>query len=97
MIILKDCILLIYFCMDDTYPYLFQTMYTSSKPGSIYVIDCECRTPTIPYGDSFYIINRYCLTRVADTKSRLHITSQIVYLKNVFFKSKLNLVDFYVL
>lgn len=64
-----------------------QRMYPSSKQGCLYVIDTECQSPTIPYGDSFYVVNRYCLTRVSLLTSRLHITSQVIYLKSVFFKS----------
>ncbi|ESO08607.1 hypothetical protein HELRODRAFT_74724, partial [Helobdella robusta] len=66
-----------------------QVMHTESEPGRFYLIDCECVNEGIPYGENFFITNRYCLSRLSDKRSRLKITSQINYKKNVwgFIKS----------
>ncbi|XP_074653510.1 protein Aster-B-like isoform X2 [Tubulanus polymorphus] len=61
-----------------------QLYYSHSKPGVIYVIDCETINGRIPYGDSFGILNRYCITRVNTLKCRLKVTSEIVYKKSVW-------------
>ncbi len=35
-------------------------MDAQSKPGLIYVIESDCSQRDIPYGDNFYVQNRYC-------------------------------------
>ena len=63
----------------------FQTWYSQySKAGVIHVIDTEVVNAGVPYSDNFYVINRYCITRVAKNRTRLRITSQIKYRKNVW-------------
>jgi len=47
-------------------------------------VDTECVNGGIPYSDSFYVVNRYCMTRVSATTTHLIITSQIKYRKNVW-------------
>ena len=59
-------------------------MYPESRPGQFYLIDTECVNGGIPYGENFYVINRFCITRVSSGKCRLRITSQIKYRKNVW-------------
>lgn len=54
------------------------------KPGHFYLVDTECVNSGIPYGDNFYVVNRYCLSRVSSNKCRLLITSQIKYRKSVW-------------
>lgn len=61
-----------------------QTCLKESKPGSLYVIDCECNMNGIPYGDTFMVVNRYCLTRVLKNRSRLKVTTEIRYKKSVW-------------
>ncbi|ELU06592.1 hypothetical protein CAPTEDRAFT_213042 [Capitella teleta] len=54
------------------------------KPGRFYLIDTEATNSGIPYADSFYVENRYCISRVGLHKCRLLITSQIKYRKSVW-------------
>ena len=59
-------------------------MYPESRPGQFYLIDTECVNGGIPYGENFYVVNRFCIARVSSSKCRLRITSQIKYRKNVW-------------
>ncbi len=36
----------------------------------------------IPYGDTFYTVCRYCVTRVAHNKTRLRVTANIKFKKS---------------
>ncbi|XP_068685405.1 protein Aster-B-like [Montipora foliosa] len=56
----------------------------NSVPGKVYVVQAEVNNEGIPYGDSFYIINRYCITRTSKMTSRLRITSDVFYQKSVW-------------
>lgn len=58
--------------------------YKSSQPGQMYLIDAECTPLGIPYADAFYVMNRYCLTRVSKEKCRLRVTSEVKYRKSVW-------------
>ena len=58
--------------------------YKSSQPGVMYLIDAECTPLGIPYADAFYVINRYCLTRVSKEKCRLRVTSEVKFRKSVW-------------
>ncbi|XP_055958591.1 protein Aster-B [Patella vulgata] len=60
-----------------------QTCYKQSKPGIIYVVDCQCENNGIPYADSFFVITQYCLTRVTKDKCRLRVTGEVKYKKSV--------------
>lgn len=60
-----------------------QVCYKESKPGKGYCVDCECCNGGIPYGDSFYVVNRYCLTRISLTKCRVRVTSALRFRKHV--------------
>jgi len=59
-------------------------MYPESRPGQFYLIDTECVNGGIPYGENFYVVNRFCIARISSSKCRLRITSQIKYRKNVW-------------
>jgi len=59
-------------------------MLNISSPGRLYVIDVEANQAGIPYADSFYIINHFCLVKMSDTESRLTIYSQLKYRKSVW-------------
>ncbi|KAL3886103.1 hypothetical protein ACJMK2_026124 [Sinanodonta woodiana] len=60
-----------------------QVCYQQSQPGMMYIIDGECYPMGIPYADSFYVVNRYCLTRVSKDKCRLRVTSEVRFKKTV--------------
>ncbi|KAF4519428.1 hypothetical protein B566_EDAN008655 [Ephemera danica] len=61
-----------------------QTMHACSRPGRIYVIDSEANNSGIPYADSFYIQNHFCLLRVSESQSRLTVYCQVKYRKSVW-------------
>ncbi|KAI0212347.1 Protein Aster-B [Lamellibrachia satsuma] len=67
-----------------SYSHEKQTCYASSRPGLSYLIDAEFINSGIPYGENFYVINRYCLTRVTSHKCRLRVTSEINFRKKVW-------------
>ncbi|WAR04740.1 ASTRB-like protein [Mya arenaria] len=58
--------------------------YKQSQPGVMYLIDAECTPLGIPYSDAFYVMNRYCLTRVSKGKCRLRVTSEVKYRKSLW-------------
>ncbi|CAL1537178.1 unnamed protein product [Lymnaea stagnalis] len=60
-----------------------QICYNMSKAGRIYHVDCECCNGGIPYADSFYVLLRYCLTRVSPIKCRVVVTGELKYKKHV--------------
>ncbi|XP_025101004.1 GRAM domain-containing protein 1B-like isoform X1 [Pomacea canaliculata] len=60
-----------------------QICYKESTPGKMYCVDCEIGHSGIPYSDSFYVVLRYCLTRVSRTKCRVRITSELKFRKHV--------------
>ncbi|GFS26913.1 GRAM domain-containing protein 1B-like [Elysia marginata] len=60
-----------------------QICYAMSRPGRIYHVDCECCNGGIPYAESFYVLLRYCLTRVSKTKCRVVVTGELKYRKHV--------------
>ena len=61
-----------------------------SKPGEIYTVDAEACNAGIPYADSFFVSNHWCLTRESATETRVCVWSAVKYKKNVwgFMKSK---------
>ena len=59
-------------------------MHCQSQPGEFYLIDAEVINGKIPYGEDFYVMSRYCLSRVTNSRCRLRITSQIKYRKKVW-------------
>ena len=72
----------------------FQTMRHSSRPGQIYLIDVDAINTGIPYADSFYVTQHWCLSRIAPgdpefvqgakDSSRIALISNIVYKKTVW-------------
>ncbi|GFO33639.1 gram domain-containing protein 1b-like [Plakobranchus ocellatus] len=60
-----------------------QICYAMSRPGRIYHVDCECCNGGIPYSESFYVLLRYCLTRVSKAKCRVVVTGELKYRKHV--------------
>lgn len=61
-----------------------QHCFQSSVPGKLYIIQTEINNEGIPYGDSFYITNRYCMTRTSNMTSRLRVSSEVTYQKSVW-------------
>jgi len=71
-----------------------QTMRHSSKSGQMYLIDVDAFNGGIPYADSFYVTQNFCLTRlppsdpefVAGAKEccRLNLIANIKYKKTVW-------------
>merc|ERR1719391_652902 len=71
-----------------------QTMRHSSRPGQIYLIDVDALNTGIPYADSFYVTQHWCLSRIAPgdpefvqgakDSSRIALISNIVYKKTVW-------------
>ena len=89
------------------FPSAFQTMRHSSRPGQIYLIDVDAINTGIPYADSFYVTQHWCLSRIAPgdpefvqgakDSSRIALISNIVYKKTVWgivkSKSISNLIE----
>ncbi|XP_067928922.1 protein Aster-A-like isoform X2 [Watersipora subatra] len=62
-----------------------QYMRAESKPGSFYCIDCESLSdPSLPYGDNFYVWNRYCISRITKSSCHVVVRTKICYMKSVF-------------
>ena len=70
--------------MDYSGAFFSQICHAESRPSYSYVIDCEVVNGGIPYGDNFYVANRYCITRVSNSSCRLRICSRIIYRKSVW-------------
>lgn len=61
-----------------------QVLLPQSQPGSLYLVEAEVTNGGIPYGDSFYVANHYCLTREADGGTKVIMWSNVKYKKNVW-------------
>lgn len=61
-----------------------QVLLPQSQPGSLYLVEAEVTNGGIPYGDSFYVANHYCLTREADGSTKVIMWSNVKYKKNVW-------------
>lgn len=65
--------------------YHLQFIRKESKPGSFYCVDCESlNDPSLPYAENFYVWNRYCISRLTKSTSRVTVRSKICYRKSVF-------------
>lgn len=53
-----------------------------------YVIDCNSRTPNIPYGDSFQTASRFCITFATKDSCRVLISIGVKFSKNPLVKCK---------
>uniref|UniRef100_A0A3Q0KVC3 VASt domain-containing protein n=1 Tax=Schistosoma mansoni TaxID=6183 RepID=A0A3Q0KVC3_SCHMA len=66
-----------------------QTLLPSeSISGKRYIIDAKVTNHAVPLSNCFYVVSRYCLLYVNRTTSRLHVSSQVIYEKPVFFGAK---------
>ena len=74
--------------------FVSQTLWSDSRPGELYVVDSESLTPEVPYGNSFYLVSRFCMSRVNSRQTRVQINSIIKYRTKLlgFIKGKLNLL-----
>jgi len=61
-----------------------QVLTTNSVAAKCYIVNCEVNNPNVPYGDKFFIMKRYCLTRCSDNVCRLRMTSEVQYRKGVW-------------
>ncbi|XP_068209035.1 protein Aster-B-like isoform X2 [Palaemon carinicauda] len=61
-----------------------QVVSPFSKHGDIYTVDAEACNAGIPYADSFFVSNHWCLTRESATETRISVWSQVKYKKNVW-------------
>lgn len=61
-----------------------QVLLPQSQPGSLYLVEAEVTNGGIPYGDSFYVANHYCLTKEADGGTKVIMWSNVKYKKNVW-------------
>ncbi|KAG8143320.1 putative GRAM domain-containing protein [Naja naja] len=58
-----------------------RTLFRASSKNGGCVVDTEVVTQGIPYQDYFYVVHRYCITKVAKSKARLRVSSEIRYRK----------------
>eukprot|EP01137_Pigoraptor_chileana_P029953 Opistho-2@15900 len=49
---------------------------------SRYIVETEVITPNVPYGDTFAIVSRYCITSVAANKARVKMFCEVKFLKS---------------
>ncbi|XP_061165219.1 protein Aster-B-like [Saccostrea echinata] len=61
-----------------------QTCQKDPTPGTYFTVDTECSCLGIPYGNTFIVVNRYCISKVNRYKSRLQVTSEVRYKKSVW-------------
>ncbi|XP_067143413.1 protein Aster-B-like isoform X4 [Centruroides vittatus] len=61
-----------------------QRLLKQSKPGHMYIIDCDVVNTGIPYSDTFSVKSFYCLTRVSNRHSRLRVHGYVHYKKSVW-------------
>lgn len=61
-----------------------QVMRDCSKPGQLYSIDVNAVQGGIPYADSFYVTQHYCMSRTKDDHTVLSVHAQVHYRKNIF-------------
>lgn len=61
-----------------------QRLMKQSKPGQLYVVDCEIVNTGIPYSDTFSVKSRYCLSRVSNQETRIIVHGHVNYKKSVW-------------
>ncbi|CAG9771072.1 unnamed protein product [Ceutorhynchus assimilis] len=60
------------------------SMLPCSKSGSLYAVNVETVNAGVPYADSFYVQVHYCLRKISETHSSMHVTGQVKFKKNVW-------------
>ncbi|CAL4102243.1 unnamed protein product, partial [Meganyctiphanes norvegica] len=61
-----------------------QVLSEFSKPGDMYTVDAEACNAGIPYADSFFVSNHWCLTRESNNETRISVWTQVKYKKSVW-------------
>lgn len=61
-----------------------QIIYPESKPGHLYLVDAECLSSNVPYGDSFSVVDRCYILQLEDNKCHLCITCEINFMKSLW-------------
>ncbi|KAI8802995.1 hypothetical protein BJ742DRAFT_512731 [Cladochytrium replicatum] len=51
------------------------------------VVDVIVKTPKVPYGDTFSVYNRYCITHEAPGKTRMRVRARVDFTKKLMLKS----------
>lgn len=57
-----------------------------SKDCSVHVVEVIAQTPSVPFGDCFYTLVRYCITAAGVSKCNIFLTSTIIFCKQTFMK-----------
>ncbi|CAG0924370.1 unnamed protein product, partial [Notodromas monacha] len=55
-----------------------------SKHGYLYSVDAKMTHSGIPYGESFYVQIHYCVQRLGPNSTRLIVSAELKYVKNVW-------------
>ncbi|KAJ3204101.1 Protein Aster-C, partial [Clydaea vesicula] len=50
-----------------------------------YIVECISKTPNVPYGNNFFIKNRYCFIKVNVNKTILKLHSEVKFIKKQVF------------
>uniref|UniRef100_A0A182Y6K6 VASt domain-containing protein n=1 Tax=Anopheles stephensi TaxID=30069 RepID=A0A182Y6K6_ANOST len=61
-----------------------QVMRKCSLPGHLYAIDVTAVQGGIPYADSFYVTQHYCMSRTVDNHTVFSVHAQVHYRKSIF-------------
>uniref|UniRef100_A0A182JL53 Uncharacterized protein n=1 Tax=Anopheles atroparvus TaxID=41427 RepID=A0A182JL53_ANOAO len=61
-----------------------QVMRKCSLPGQLYSIDVTAVQGGIPYADSFYVTQHYCMSRTVDNHTVFSVHAQVHYRKSIF-------------
>uniref|UniRef100_A0A182M8U7 VASt domain-containing protein n=1 Tax=Anopheles culicifacies TaxID=139723 RepID=A0A182M8U7_9DIPT len=61
-----------------------QVMRKCSLPGQLYAIDVTAVQGGIPYADSFYVTQHYCMSRTVDNHTVFSVHAQVHYRKSIF-------------
>ncbi|KAI9095887.1 hypothetical protein DFS34DRAFT_166136 [Phlyctochytrium arcticum] len=59
------------------------------EPYAAYVVECNIKTPKVPYGECFTVYNRYCITHAGPGKTRVKITSKVDFNKRLMWKNQI--------
>lgn len=61
-----------------------QHLLPESQPGACFLIDADCYNGGVPYADDFFTTVRYCIRKVGEHKTRLHISGRINYKRHIW-------------
>ena len=51
-------------------------------------VDTRSCTPGVPYGNTFTVVNRYCMTHAGHGKSRLRVYSRVDFVRSILLGGK---------